>query len=70
MYNFCPSALKVKLQLAPAWNTRSASLSISKFSSIFVLGSSLSSNASKKEYLLRGISQLTSTEVPNTFFLK
>lgn len=63
MYNVCPFELKVNfgangwslviitLQSAPACQIRSVSFSISRFNSIIVLGSSLSSNASKNEYL-------------------
>ena len=81
MYNFCPSELKVSLgtkscslviitlQLSAAWKIKLASFSISIFNSIFVLGSSLSSNASKKEYLLRRISQFTVADTPNSAFL-
>ena len=54
----------------PARQIRLESFSISRFSSIIVLGSSLSSNASKNEYLLRGISHGTVAESPNIAFLK
>ena len=81
MYNFCPSELNVSfgikscnlviitLQSSAALKIKFASFSISIFNSIFVLGSSLSSNASKKEYLLRGISQFTVADAPNSNFL-
>ena len=82
MYSFCPSELNVNLgtnswnlvnitlqALPPARQIRLLSDSSSIFSSIFVFGRSLSSNDSKKEYLLRGISQLTVAESPNSYFL-
>ena len=81
MYNFCPSELKVSfgikscslviitLQLSAALKIKFASFAISIFNSIFVSGSSLSSNALKKEYLLRGISQFTVADAPNSNFL-
>ena len=77
MYNVFPSELKdslgtkswsfvvITLQSAPACHFKLVSFSISRFNSIFVFGGNLSSNASKHEYLFRGISQFTVHDVPN-----
>ena len=77
-YSSCPSELKVTLgtiscilvittlQLAPACQIKLQSSSILTWSSTFVFGKSSSSRLSKNEYLFRGISVLTTEEVPRS----
>ena len=67
----CRSLVIITLQAFPSLlQIKFGSFSISKFISVFVFGSKLSSNASKNEYLLSGISQFTVVHVPNSAFLE